>query len=368
MNQQNNNTQSKMNKQIPISIEESLKKVNTIEARYGFKIVKTDDIRSSIFNEAGTLVGFSPLSSTKIDNMFSSNGDLNKENRVEEYVEGTMINVFNIDGEWKIATKSTVGGNNSFYMDGMKKQKSFKTMFYECCESNNLNLDEMDKTLMYSFVMQHTENRIINPVLSNQLYLISTYKFYENSNCVMMLMDYKIPECDVKYPKVYDLTSRDEIKKHFAMPYTDYKVMGVNIFNTDTGARSKMRNPCYEELKKLRGNQAKMEYHYLTLRKQKKVAEFLDFFPEYDESFKLYECKILNFQGKLFEKFNDCYLKRSKPLYQYEKQYKNHMFAIHDTYVKTREPTSMTTVDIYLKTIPEAVLMSSINYDYRNQE
>ena len=259
MNQYNDNTQSKMNKHIPISIEESLKKVNTIDARYGFKIVKTDDIRSSIFNEAGTLVGFSPLSSTKIDNMFSSNGDLYKENRVEEYVEGTMINVFNIDGEWKIATKSTVGGYNSFYMDGINKQKSFKTMFYECCESNNLNLDEMDKTLMYSFVMQHKENRIINPVLSNQLYLISTYAFYEKSNCVLMLIDYKIPHCDVKYPKVYDVTSRDEIKKNFAMPYTDYKVMGVNIFNTDTGARSKMRNPAYEELKKLRGNQAKIK-------------------------------------------------------------------------------------------------------------
>ena len=371
MSQQNETMEATMYKQIPICFDKASEKLDKINARYGFKIIKTTDkIRSSIFSEDGNIVGFSPLSSKNINEMFSQNGTLKENNRVEEYIEGTMINVFyaSMDNEWKVATKSTVGGKNSFYMDGMKKQKSFKDMFEECCQENNLNLDELDKTLMYSFVMQHKENRIINPVISNQLYLISTYKMYEGSNCVVLLMDYKIPLSDVKYPKVYDFTTRDEIVKNFAMPYTDYLIMGVNIFDTSSGERSKIRNPAYEELKKLRGNQAKMEYHYLTLRKHKRIAEFLDFFPEYEETFKLYECKIRKFQTELFDNFNDCYKNRSKPLGQYDRKYKNHMYAIHDTYLKTREPTNIDTVESYLKTIPEAVLLSSINHEYRIQK
>lgn len=362
------NYEENMFNMIEVRMNQPEEEIKSIHARNGFKVFKSTDfkIRSSIYSPDGNMVGFSPLSSVNIDECFDGD-NLKSDTRAEEYVEGTMINLFHYNNEWHISTKSTVGGYNSFYMNGQNKPKTFRCMFDECCQDSNLQLDTLNKEYSYSFVMKHKENRIINPINENQLYLIATYKCSSESypDHINMIIDYKITNSNVKYPEIYSFTSKNELKEKFAMPYTDYILMGVNIFNLKTGNRSKMRNPCYEELKKLRGNQAKMEFHYLTLRKQNKLDEFLDFFPEYEEDFNLYEAKIINFKNELFTNFNDCYLKHIKPLGEYAPKYKNHMFSIHDTYLKTRTPTNIQTVDTYLKTIPEAVLMGSINYEHR---
>ena len=148
------------------------------------------------------------------------------------------------------------------------------------------------------------------------------------------------------------------------MPFTDYSIMGVNLFDTTTGNRSKLRNPAYEELKRLRGNQAKLEYHYLILRNQGKIDEFLDFFPEYQEDFNMYECKIMNFTHTLFEHYLSCYLKREKPLKYFDTSYKTHMYTIHEEFMRNNNKTTLSTIQEYITRVPEAILMSSINTEY----
>jgi len=340
----------------------------------GYKIVKHENIRSAIYDEDGSLVVFSPLSGDSPSGYFED-ATLKPEIRLEKYVEGTMINLFFHNNEWVIATKNSVGGNNSFYIIGHTRQMSFRTMFDECCQSNNIVLDNLNTRYIYSFVMQHTNNRIINKFDNNQLYLIAVYAKPDEPypESISMVKDVKtaMPELgfsentSVKTPDVFDETSKDIIEKKFATPYTDYLVMGVHMFNTVTGTRSKLRNPAYEELKKLRGNQAKVEYHYIALRKQGRVDEFLDFFPEYTDDFNTFECKIQNFQHSLFEKYNECYLNKKKPLKEYEPAFKSHMYAIHEDYKLTKESTKMNTIIDYTQNLPEAVLMSSVNRDFR---
>lgn len=350
--------------------------VDSIESRTSHKVIKNDRIRSIVYDRDGKVVTFCPLSSCNIEDFFT-NGSLNANIRVEEYVEGTMINLHHdsLTNEWIISTKSNVGGKNSFYIDGKHHKKSFRDMFGECCSEIGLSLNSghLSDKFMYSFVMQHIENRIINPVQSNKLYLIAVYEkpteAYPSS--VNMLTNYKdckdiwmLSDCDIKFPEYYQYNNKDVIRHAFAMPFTEYSIMGVNLFDTTTGNRSKLRNPAYEELKRLRGNQAKLEYHYLILRNQGKIDEFLDFFPEYQEDFNMYECKIMNFTHSLFEHYLSCYLRQEKPLRQYDSCYKTHMYSIHEDYMKNREKTTMNTVEKYVRGIPEAVLMSSINTEF----
>ena len=165
----------------------------------------------------------------------------------------------------------------------------------------------------------------------------------------------------------YDMKSKEEIVKCFASPSTDYNIMGVNLFNKSTGERTKIRNPCFEELKKLRGNQAKLEFHYHSLRKDGKVDEFLDFFPEHREDFCMFECKRINFVHELYDHYQKCYMQREQPLRNYGNQFKNHMYAIHEDYLKNRTYTTLDVVDSYVNQLPEALLMGSINYDFRKQ-
>ena len=130
-------------------------------------------IRSAIFDKNGKLCCFSPLSSSNDESLFfNEKGSLRDSVYIEEYVEGTMINLFyNVD-HWEIATKQAIGGNNKFFISSTNKPQSFKEMFLECCVSSNLNIQELDTSLIYSFVMQHVNNRIINPVSENKLYII----------------------------------------------------------------------------------------------------------------------------------------------------------------------------------------------------
>ena len=143
--------------------------------------------------------------------------------------------------------------------------------------------------------------------------------------------------------------------------------MGINLFDTNTGNRMKFRNPNYEELKRLRGNQAKLEYHYLTLRKCDKVDEFLNFFPEYIEEFNMYETKIQIFMIDLYTHYESCYLKHEKPLREYPGEFKKHMYNIHSDYLTYNKHTTFDTIVEYVYNLPEAVLMSSLNYNLRNQ-
>ncbi len=371
-----------METHIQIPLKNSQEVLKTIPERNGYRIVKTENIRSSVYNSNGKLVAFSPLSSCDIDTFFDSNGKLLEHIRIEEYVEGTMINLFYDNNIWNISTKSTVGGKNNFYINGSNKQKTFYEMFHECWKDQNLgDINSLSKKYSYSFVMQHKDNRIINKVFNNRLVLIAMYlQDYEDNlengeikTNVSMIYDEKVFEVmrqfGFEFPVVsgssdcYD--TKEKLIQEFASPYTDYSIMGINLFNTKTGERSKLRNPAYEELKKLRGNQAKIEYHYMTLRKLGKVDEFLDFFPEYQEDFNMYECKIINYQHELLDEFNKCYIKRKHPLGKVSLKYRNHMFALSQQYKSTNLPTTMDTVIDYINNIHEAQLMSCVNYEYR---
>jgi hypothetical protein len=357
---------------IQINLDHSKAIIESMKLKQNFKIIKTNKTRSSVYNENGYLQSFCPISSDALDNYFTD-GKLRDNIRIEEYVEGTMINLFYDNKQWNISTKNNIGGENNFYINGNKKQTTFRKMFDDCCNDLNISINDFDESYIYSFVMQHVENRIINPVLKNNLYLISAYlkpttPWPESLEMVQDITSFvKSSKLEnVSVPIYYEgFTTKDQIYNSFAMPYTDYNIMGINLFDTEKGNRSKIRNPAYEELKVLRGNQAKIEYHYMTLRKWGRVDEFLDFFPEYLEDFNMFEAKIMNFKHELCVKYYDCYMKHNKPLREYDQQYKSHMFAIHDAYLRTKSRTDMSTISEYVETIPEASLMKSINYDYR---
>ena len=59
---------------------------------------------------------------------------------------------------------------------------------------------------------------------------------------------------------------------------------------------------------------------------------------------------------------------RAKPLREYEANYKKHMFNIHEQYKIDKQPTTVETIYKYTYDVPEAVLMSSVNYDFRNKK
>jgi hypothetical protein len=97
---------------------------STLLVSYNKSNVKVDDsnadtiglYRSTIFlhNE---LVCFSPPKSLSFNSFCKKYPNLDNSITIEEFVEGTMINVYydNISKTWEIATKNNVGATNHFY-------------------------------------------------------------------------------------------------------------------------------------------------------------------------------------------------------------------------------------------------------------
>ena len=337
--------------------------------------------RSVIVNSENQIVSFSPPKSVNAD-AFIKNYNTKTDSLVaEEFVEGTMINVFwdpkiGLSGAWEISTRNTVGAVSSFYKSA--KSKTFRDMFLEAATNNNLDLVSLDKSFCYSFVLQHPENRIVVPFKSPQLYLISMYIINNtNQNDIKVYSVDKLsflelhPNTTIKIPTVYDWTTYTDLIDKYASMNTAYDVLGVVIHNSETGERTKIRNPIYEQVRQLRGNQPKLQYQYLCLRKEGKVSDFLKYYPENKKEFSTFRDQIHLFTNTLYSNYVSCYIKKEKPLMEFSEQYRTHMFNIHKHYLDDLKEKKMyvtnTVVIKYVNNIHPSLMMFCLNFQMRKR-
>ena len=371
------------------------------------------DARSIIFNENNELICYTPPKSVDYDHFVNGNNFLDQSVMVEEFIEGTMITLFYNPATscWEIATKSFVGANNHFFKsDG--NPITFSKMFYEICENSGIDFEYFDKRLCYNFVFQHPDNRIVTVFQNESLYLISLFEIERNDNGwnvyeynktnvynhlssinVHFTIPIKMPLCYMKslpqqegYPRTKYTTQAPGSNDNYEEQVSQYgyngvctyftnhvppNIMGVVLKNEITGERTKIRNPHFEYIRNLRGNQPKLEYHFLELRKNGKLQEFLQYYPEYSSKMYRYQQKIQKFTMALYNNYVSCYIKKEAPLYTFGNEYKTHMFNIHrDVFIKELAPKkqSMQRANVidFVNNLPARLLMYCLNLKHRS--
>jgi hypothetical protein len=175
----------------------------------------------------------------------------------------------------------------------------------------------------------------------------------------------------VKIPTVYDWTTYADLIDKYASMNTAYDILGVVIHNNETGERTKIRNPVYEQVRQLRGNQPKLQYQYLCLRKEGKVSDFLKYYPENKKEFSVFRDQIHLFTNTLYSNYVSCYIKKEKPLMEFSEQYRTHMFNIHKQYLDDLKDKKMhvtnTVVIKYVNNIHPSLLMFCLNFQMRKR-
>jgi len=374
-----------------------LKKINYItENNQKYKIITYDkDVlnndlistcgicRSVVVNSENKVIGFAPPKSIMADTFIQSYPEKTQNIIAEEFVEGTMINVFfdptiGLTGAWEISTRNTVGAVSNFFKS--KDNKTFRTMFLEAANDNNLILENLNKMYSYSFVLQHPDNRIVVPFKKSQLYLVAVY-YIDNSdpynikvycNDLEKVKTAEWFDAKIKFPEIYIWENYSELINKYASMNTRYEKVGFVLYNNETGERTKIRNPVYEEVRQLRGNQPKLQYHYLALRKEGKVGTFLKFYPENRKELTIFRDQIHLFTTTLYENYISCYIKKEKPLNEFSEQYKTHMFHIHQIYLTVLKEqklyvTNKVVID-YVNNLDNKLLIHSINYNIKKHE
>lgn len=293
--------------------------IRTIESGFMSNLDLTNRIfRSMISNQTGNIVSIAPAKSLPNDDFVR----LGSQVRATEIIEGTMINLFWNDDKWNIATKNSVGGDYFFfrnqYFPGLPEpvQKTFRQMFVDgICPNSSMDVGNFANSInlshnrCYSFVVQHPSNHIVIPVDAPTVYLTCCYEIDDMSYTYVDVFSLKkqFENTRVKFPRVFnnaapqreaienafseedDSVYRPELVEAIAKnPLNSYKIPGIMVTHLESGLRTSFANVKYNEVKLLRGNNSSLHYQYLMLRKIEKVAEFLQYFPQYRAHFNMF--------------------------------------------------------------------------------
>lgn len=368
--------------------------------------------RCVILNSNDNMVGFGIPKTSDFEDFKTKN--CVQECMLEEFVEGTGIQLFydktqkkmfdeklkkimpeneyenNIG--WVISTRGSIGAKNSFYKtENVYDTKSFASMFIECAENAELDLSKLNKNNCYNFVIKHTENRIVNNVKKNELYLISCYKITYQESLDTYVID-EINRLDetinmshtnkIKYPVVFDSFDQvcdwNDFDKTFTFKEesifninlsNENVFMGYVIKNKQTNQHTKVKNPMFDKIRHLRGNQPKLEYHYLELRKNKKIKEFIHLFPEFTKAFNSYNEKVVEYTRSLYNNYIEAYITHKKDKNEISHENKLHLDAIHYIYRTqlrgNKQSIQLINVIEYVNNLPPQKLMYSLNYKKR---
>lgn len=355
--------------------------INYKHGQYSDEQIKEIGVFRSVIIRDDKVMCFSPPKSISYENFKQENSDYSAV-VAEEYIEGTMVNLFFDDkkvpqegaeftsdnDKWELTTKSIIGADKPFHNGGI--ETSFRRMFLEAMVECGLEFNHLDRSLCYSFVVQHPMNRIVKIIMKPKLYLIAAYKI-ENS----IVKEVRLENSDiykfVDIPEKYQFKTYDEAQEKYASMETYYSVVGI-IFKNSKGDRTKLRNPIYEKVKHLRGNDLKLQFHYMALRQIGKISNYLRFYPEHGEQFSKFRVDIHNYTRELHKNYFSCYIKKEKPLSEYPYEYKTNMFKLHEKYINELRPQnkniSMAVVINYVNSMHPAKLMYTINTPLHTQK
>lgn len=212
---------------------------------------------------------------------------------IEEFIDGTMINVFFHGGDWHISTRSKIGAKCKWFSD-----KNFAEMFDEA--KGGLDFEKMNPELTYSFVLRHPENRIVTKYDNADLVLVQVRKGFQEIDTYEIYEELKSIGMEFVVPKRYSHSTLESVLEQIAeMSYEDQGL----VFKAN-GVRSKLRNDKYNSVKQLRGNNPNMFYNYIELRKAKMVTQYREYFPEQEEQFTNWFDEIKRMTGLL----HSCYV------------------------------------------------------------
>jgi hypothetical protein len=329
--------------------------------------------RSVVLNEDRKVIGFSPpmCEPRHVMNVI----DFPNIQFAEEFVEGTMVNVFynsaNDVQDWVFSTKNTVSPVEK------PAGKCFRSMFLKACADANLNFDDLPKEYAYSFVMQHPGNVIVAPVKTTALYIIAIY-LIKNSDDFTAATVYEMERSVLKWSSFSKVSHParlgmkrqddfDKIVKTYASDDSLYYYPGV-MFRTTTGERFKLRNPNYEMAKNAKGPSARCEFVYLHLKQMNYLRKHFERCPEDEVTFFEFQSKLYNYTSTLHKNYLDCYIYKKMSLKDFPIKYRNNMYKLHNDYLNVLKPDGKRVTLSYAVQFVNALPVKSQMYFMNQQE
>ena len=284
---------------------------------------------------------------------------------VEEFYDGTMINLFRHNDVNYISTRSCLGAHNKY-----RSIKTFNTMFSECIDFELF--DKLDSNYCYSFLLQHPDNRIVKQYEKPSCILTMTCKINDDNSVTVLTNEETqsiLLRCNVvlQTPKVFKINSMDDLYKELdSISETD---QGFVLKNYENGLdnRSKIRNMKYNKIRQLRGNDTNKMFMYFQLRKQQNIVEYLEYFPEDKDLFDKFRHELYAFTQRLLNYYQELKVRRNIRFLEIDYEFRPLINELHKIYESNFQPITKNVVINYLHVMNSARILFVLNYSKKNR-
>jgi hypothetical protein len=278
--------------------------------------------------------------------------------RLEDFVEGVMINVFRSAcnrSETHVTTRSRLDADGTFYSD-----RTFSELFEEALDSKKISLSTIERVMgepyisctttmtnvscvFMSCVLAHPEHRVVRSVEKANFWAIYRGVVYNDGKVEFFTDD--LPAS--WRPKMYtspavgstwaDLkTQFDEIKTS-----KPWYWQGLVVHSGSGAQRWRFRNADHDRVRRdLRGTESNPFGRFLRLRANKRIQEYLRIYPEDNNDFQGYERDYRSATRTLYAWYCQCHKEHSIVFKALPKSVQPLVFGLHKAYLETLRPAS----------------------------
>jgi hypothetical protein len=259
---------------------------------------------------------------------------------VEDFLDGTMINLFFHNDIWMISTRSNIGANCTWI-----GKKTFSEMFNEAC---SLDFSSLDTSKFYTFVLMHPENIIVTQYHVPEVVLVSSCSVLNGK--VEYHDIYKEPLI-VKKPIRYSFNNMSEIKDFVIK--MDYQKQGIVIKNQQN-KRVKIRNENYNYAKSLKGNSNNTKFLYYENKKYKHIKEYLSFFPQDKQMYSHFNSEFIKVVKDTLNYYRLYHIKKKITIKQIPFQLRPVCYKLHGMFIIRQKPIQFDDVYNYISGLDSA--------------
>ena len=314
----------------------------------------------------------------------------NDKTVVQESIDGTQIKLFYYGDKWCVATTRTIDA----YSTRFSSRRTFGEMFDEALALSNLNLETLNKRKCYSFVLCHPDNRIITKYEKAEL----VHVFTRDLDTLEVDLSYDI---GVRKPQTLEYQGYEKLLED-ANNLEYYKEGFVLHSSDEQNKMMKIKSKNYLKCCRMRGNNNNILFHYLELRyndyqntkynpndskgkenstdenntneintnvsNSSNIENFLQYFNEYREIFKLFEENIRGLAKFIHVEYICRFVNKTIQTNDISWYYRPIIYSLHTNYYNTKKVTSYNEVLNMINHLHPAQLCFLYNNTFNNKK